>query len=64
VVDKPEITVDELMEFVKGPDFPTGGILCGTYGVADGLPHRPRRRHRARQGELRGVRQGQQPPAS
>jgi len=33
IVDRPEITVDELMEFVKGPDFPTGGILCGTYGV-------------------------------
>jgi len=33
VIDRPEITVDELMEFVKGPDFPTGGVLCGTYGV-------------------------------
>jgi DNA gyrase subunit A len=33
VIDRPEISVDELMEFVKGPDFPTGGILCGTYGV-------------------------------
>ena len=33
VVDRPDLTVDELMEFVKGPDFPTGGILCGTYGV-------------------------------
>ncbi len=35
VVDRPEITVDELMELVKGPDFPTGGILCGTYGVRE-----------------------------
>jgi DNA gyrase subunit A len=33
VIEKPAITVDELMEFVKGPDFPTGGVLCGTYGV-------------------------------
>jgi DNA gyrase subunit A len=33
VIDRPEISVDELMEFVKGPDFPTGGVLCGTYGV-------------------------------
>jgi len=35
VIDRPEITVDELMELVKGPDFPTGGILCGTYGVRE-----------------------------
>ena len=35
VVDRPEISVDELMELVKGPDFPTGGILCGTYGVRE-----------------------------
>jgi DNA gyrase subunit A len=35
VVDRPEITVDELAEIVKGPDFPTGGILCGTYGVRE-----------------------------
>ncbi|MBL8840398.1 MAG: DNA gyrase subunit A [Planctomycetes bacterium] len=35
VVDRPEITVEELMEVVKGPDFPTGGILCGTYGVRE-----------------------------
>jgi len=27
VIDKPEITTDELMEIVKGPDFPTGGII-------------------------------------
>jgi len=27
LIDKPEATVDDLMEFVKGPDFPTGGII-------------------------------------
>lgn len=27
LVEKPEITVHELMEFIKGPDFPTGGII-------------------------------------
>lgn len=27
LIDNPDITVDELMEFVKGPDFPTGGII-------------------------------------
>lgn len=33
VIDNPEITVNELMEFVKAPDFPTGGLLLGTNGV-------------------------------
>jgi DNA gyrase subunit A len=27
------VTLDELMEFVKGPDFPTGGIIIGTEGI-------------------------------
>jgi DNA gyrase subunit A len=31
----PEITVDELMKFVKAPDFPTGGIIFGYDGVAE-----------------------------
>lgn len=34
-VDQPDITVDELMEFVKAPDFPTGGIIYGTQGIRD-----------------------------
>ncbi|MBN1557659.1 MAG: DNA gyrase subunit A [Lentisphaerae bacterium] len=28
-IDNPAITVDELMEHLKGPDFPTGGLICG-----------------------------------
>ena len=32
-VDKPEITTRELMAYVKGPDFPTGCMLCGLEGV-------------------------------
>ncbi len=31
----PEITVEELMEYVKAPDFPTGGIIYGFSGVVD-----------------------------
>lgn len=31
MIDNPEITLDELMEFIPAPDFPTGGILCGKY---------------------------------
>ncbi|MEJ2130614.1 MAG: DNA gyrase subunit A [Gammaproteobacteria bacterium] len=33
VIDRPEITVDELMEFIEGPDFPTGGIINGRAGI-------------------------------
>ncbi|HEY2421694.1 MAG TPA: DNA topoisomerase IV subunit A [Neobacillus sp.] len=32
-MDKPETTVDELMTVVKGPDFPTGGIIQGIDGI-------------------------------
>ena len=32
-VRNPEITLDELMEHIKAPDFPTGGIIYGTSGV-------------------------------
>jgi DNA gyrase subunit A len=31
----PDATPDELMEFVKGPDFPTGGIMMGRQGIID-----------------------------
>ena len=31
----PEITTEELMEFVKGPDFPTGGLILGRAGIRD-----------------------------
>ena len=32
-IDNPEITVDELLHFIKGPDFPTGGIIYGYQGI-------------------------------
>ena len=34
-VDNPDITVEELMQYVKGPDFPTGGIIQGRQGIKD-----------------------------
>lgn len=42
LIDNPQTTVDELMQFVKGPDFPTGGIIYGkepiraAYGTGKG----------------------------
>ncbi len=34
-IDNPEITIEELMQHVKGPDFPTGGIIQGRQGIKD-----------------------------
>lgn len=32
-IDNPEISIDELMHYIKAPDFPTGGIIYGTSGI-------------------------------
>ena len=34
-IDNPEITTDELMQYIKGPDFPTGGIVMGKSGIRE-----------------------------
>ena len=36
VIDEPSVSIDELMEIVEGPDFPTGGIICGRSGIRRG----------------------------
>ena len=36
VIDDPYVSVDELLEIVPGPDFPTGGIICGRAGIRRG----------------------------
>lgn len=36
-IDKPDITTDELMNYIKGPDFPTGGIILGNSGIKKSL---------------------------
>ena len=33
VMDNPELTVTELMQYIKGPDFPTGGYILGRSGI-------------------------------
>ena len=34
-IDNPEITIEELMNFIKAPDFPTGGLIYGYEGVRE-----------------------------
>ncbi len=33
MIDHPDCTVDDLMQFIKGPDFPTGGLILGHSGI-------------------------------
>ncbi len=35
VIDNPEITIDELMQYIKGPDFPTAAKIIGKKGIRD-----------------------------
>ena len=35
MIEYPDCTVDDLMQFVKGPDFPTGGVILGRRGIYD-----------------------------
>ncbi|MBW2971433.1 DNA gyrase subunit A, partial [Candidatus Woesearchaeota archaeon] len=37
LIDNPEASPEDLMEFIRGPDFPTGGIICGTSGIREAL---------------------------
>src|SRR5437879_9972249 len=36
LIDQPDTSVEELMQIIPGPDFPTGGIICGRQGIIDG----------------------------
>ena len=35
MIDNPETTIQQLLDHIKGPDFPTGGIISGTYGIQE-----------------------------
>lgn len=37
VIEDPHVSIDELMEIIEGPDFPTGGIICGRAGIRRGF---------------------------
>jgi DNA gyrase subunit A len=36
VIDQPDVTIDELLEIIQGPDFPTGGVICGRAAIRRG----------------------------
>ncbi|MBM7583276.1 DNA gyrase subunit A [Caldicoprobacter guelmensis] len=35
LIDNPDITIEQLMKYIKGPDFPTGGIILGQEGIKE-----------------------------
>lgn len=37
LIDNPEASFDDLLEVMEGPDFPTGGIICGRMGIRQGF---------------------------
>jgi DNA gyrase subunit A len=36
LIDDPQASLDEIMELIPGPDFPTGGVICGRFGIKQG----------------------------
>jgi len=36
LIDNPEAQLADLLKFIKGPDFPTGGVICGRKGIFEG----------------------------
>jgi DNA gyrase subunit A len=36
LIEQPDVTIEELIEIIPGPDYPTGGIICGRQGIVDG----------------------------
>lgn len=39
LLENPDASVDDLMSFIKGPDFPTGGVIHGTTGIREAYEH-------------------------
>lgn len=35
LIDNPDLDVDDIMKYIKGPDFPTGAIICGIEGIKE-----------------------------
>ncbi|XID94384.1 DNA gyrase subunit A [Paenibacillaceae bacterium WGS1546] len=60
VMNKPDITVHELMEIVKGPDFPTGGLIMGGDGIREAYETGKGKIHIRSQTEIETVKGGKQ----
>ena len=47
-IDNPKITLKEMMKYIKGPDFPTGGTIIAGEELVNGVPTRGGGRSRVR----------------
>ena len=54
LIADPDTSLDELMQIVPGPDFPTGGIIIGRAGIRARVRDRPRLHHHPRAHRDRG----------
>jgi DNA gyrase subunit A len=36
LIDEPDVAIEEVIKIIPGPDYPTGGIICGRQGILDG----------------------------
>lgn len=36
LIDEPDVSIEELIDIIPGPDFPTGGVICGRGGILEG----------------------------
>ncbi len=53
IIDNPAISIDDLIELMPGPDFPTGGIILGPRRHQVGVSYRARLGRHARAGHIR-----------
>ncbi len=60
LMDKPDMTVDELMSVLRGPDFPTGGIIMGEEGIREAYETGKGRIHLRSKTAIEDVRGGKQ----
>lgn len=60
VMDDPDLTLEQLMEIVKGPDFPTGGIIMGEDGIREAYRTGKGRIHLRAKTEIEDLRGGKQ----
>ena len=57
LIDNPDVSIMELASHIQGPDFPTGGIICGKSGILRGYQTGPQHDHRPRADQHRRSRQ-------
>ena len=61
LLDNSDAEIKDLMKFIKGPDFATGGVICGKTGIKDAYMTGQRQGYRARARQHRASEERQRP---